>query len=115
PYTNDWNLSIAQSLPWRSVLELSYIGNQSRNELLNGGNGKIDDLNAVQPGGYYYVDPKTNGGPDTTQYPNGSPVYVSTGAPACYNNNSTTDPSDYLNCNNPGPNGVNLSTNYRTA
>ncbi|MGO9085171.1 MAG: carboxypeptidase regulatory-like domain-containing protein [Candidatus Sulfotelmatobacter sp.] len=115
PYTNDWNMSVAQALPWRSVLELSYIGNQSRNELLNGGNGKIDDLNAVQPGGYYYVDPKTTAGPVTTQYPNGSPVYVSPGAPACYNNNSTTDPSDYLNCNNPGPNGVNLSTNYRTA
>lgn len=104
PYTNDWNVSIAEALPWRSVFEVSYIGNQSRNELLNGGNGKIDDLNQVQPGGYYYPDP-TSG------------LYASGGALACNNNTygtsiEGTDPTDYLYCNAAGPNGVALFNNY---
>jgi len=106
PYTNDWNLSVAEALPWRSVLEVSYIGNQSRNELINGSNGKIDDLNAIQPGGYYSVDP-TSG------------LYASGGALPCNNNtiNSNpptpgTDPTDYLYCNKSGPNGLPVWQNY---
>ena len=106
PYTNDWNLSIAEALPWRSVFEVSYIGNQSRNELINGGNGKIDDLNAVQPGGYF------SGDPTTSVQPNGTPLYASPGALPCNNNSSPTGPTDYLNCNAAGPNGVPLSNNY---
>lgn len=103
PYTNDWNLSIAQSLPWRSVFEVSYVGNQSRNELINGANGKLDDLNAVQPGTYFFPDPKTNSGAGAT------PIYVSPGHLTC---NNGTAGLNYVNCNNTGPNGVPLSTNY---
>ncbi|HUA16432.1 MAG TPA: carboxypeptidase regulatory-like domain-containing protein [Verrucomicrobiae bacterium] len=112
PYTNDWNLSIAQALPWRSVFEVSYVGNQSRNELLNGSNGKIDDLNSVQPGGYFFPDPTTTKGPATTQYVNGSPIYVSPGNLTC--NNTANAQLNYVNCNNNGPNGVPLSVNYGT-
>jgi hypothetical protein len=97
PYTNDWNISIAEALPWRSVFEVSYIGNQSRNELINGNNGKIDDLNAVQPGGYYFPDPK-NG------------LNVSGGALPCGNSNNNTN---YANCTAAGPNGQPLSANYK--
>jgi Carboxypeptidase regulatory-like domain len=97
PYTNDWNFSVANALPWRSVLEVSYIGNQSRNELLNGANGKINDLNAVQPGGYYLPDPK-------------SLLYVSAGALPCGNSNAQTN---YVNCGAAGPNGQPLSVNYK--
>jgi len=103
PYTNDWNISVAEALPWRSVFEVSYIGNQSRNELINGSNGKIDDLNAVQPGGYFFGDPTT-----TTQA-NGTPLYASTGALPCANSNAATN---YVNCGATGPNGVALSNNY---
>jgi hypothetical protein len=106
PYTNDWNLSIAQALPWRSVLEVSYIGNQSRNELLNGGNGKIDDLNAILPGGYYFPDPTT------PIQPNGTSLYASPGAPPCNNGDPSTD---YASCGSVGPNGVALSNNYNHA
>ncbi len=105
PYTNDWNLSVAEALPWRSVLEVSYIGNQSRNELLNGSNGKIDDLNAVQPGGYYSADP-------TTRFNPTAPCMPRRVRSPCNNNNSTTDPTDYVNCGAAGPNGVALSNNY---
>ena len=101
PYTNDWNISIAQSLPWRSVFEVSYVGNQSRNELLNGSNGKVDDLNAVQPGGYFY--------PDMRLGQIGVGLYTSPGQVPCHNSNAQTD---YVYCNAIGPNGVPLSVNY---
>ncbi len=105
PYTNDWNISVAQALPGRSVFELSYVGNASRNELINGSNGKLDDLNAVQPGGEWMVDPKTNSGPG------GTPIYVSPGNLTC--NNTGTPGLNYVNCGATGPNGVPLSTNYK--
>jgi hypothetical protein len=107
PYTNDWNISVAQALPWRSVLEVSYVGNQSRNELINGANGKLDDLNAVQPGGYFFPDPKTTSGPG------GTPIYVSPGNLPC--NNTANAQLNYVNCGQTGPNGVSLSTNYNTS
>jgi hypothetical protein len=107
PYTNDWNLSVGQALPGRSVFELSYVGNASRNELINGANGKIDDLNAVQPGGEWFVDPKTTGGL------NNGPIYVSPGNLTC--NNTTTVGLNYVNCGAIGPNGVPLSTNYKAS
>jgi hypothetical protein len=103
PYTNDWNISVAQALPWRSVFEVSYIGNQSRNELLNGNNGKIDDLNAVQPATYFFPDPTT------PLQPNGSRLYVSTANLPCGNSNAATN---YVNCGATGPNGEPLSANY---
>ncbi|MGA2745629.1 MAG: TonB-dependent receptor [Candidatus Sulfotelmatobacter sp.] len=103
PFTNDWNLSVAQALPWRSVFEISYIGNQSRNELINGSNGKLDDINAVTPGGYYFPDPTT------AVQPNGTPLYASGGALPCANGNAATN---YAGCTTLGPNGVPLSNNY---
>ena len=105
PLTNDWNVSVAQALPWRSVFEVSYVGNQSRNMLINGSNGKLDDLNSVQPGGYFFPDPKTNTGLG------GTPIYVSPGNLTC--NNTTTPGLNYVNCGANGPNGVPLSTNYK--
>ncbi len=106
PYTNDWNLSIAQALPWRSVFEVSYIGNQSKNELINGGNGKIDDLNAVQPGGYYFPDPTTG------IQENGTRLYTSPGDLPCGNGNNLTN---YAGCTSEGPNQEALSYNYNKA
>ncbi len=98
PYVNDWNVTISQALPWRSVFEVSYVGNQSRNELLNGGNGKVDDLNSIVPGTYYFPDPKTGN-------------YMSPGALPCGQSNAQ---ANYINCANPGPNGVPLSVNYNS-
>ena len=37
----DYNFTVSQALPWRSVFEISYVGNKSPNELINGSNGKI--------------------------------------------------------------------------
>ena len=96
PYTNDWNLTISQAIPWRSVFEISYVGNKSGNELINGANGKIDDINAVQNGGYYFEDPKLG-------------LYVSPGHLTCNNSNAQMN---YVNCGATGPNGQPLSANY---
>jgi hypothetical protein len=35
PFTNNWNATISQALPWRSVLEVSYVGNRSANEYMD--------------------------------------------------------------------------------
>lgn len=99
PYTNDWNITISQALPWRSVFEVSYVGNQSRNELLNGNNGKVGDLNAIQPGGYFLPDPAR------TVTANGQtvPLFIDPSPLPCNNSNAATNAVD---CNNPGPNFV---------
>ncbi|HEX4425265.1 MAG TPA: carboxypeptidase regulatory-like domain-containing protein [Terriglobales bacterium] len=57
PLTMDWNLTVSQALPWRSVFEISYVANKSINEWIDGNNGKIQDLNNVQPGGFFLPDP----------------------------------------------------------
>ena len=57
PLTMNWNVTISQALPWRSVLEVSYVANKSQNEWIDGGNGKLQDLNNILPGGLYATDP----------------------------------------------------------
>jgi Carboxypeptidase regulatory-like domain/TonB-dependent Receptor Plug Domain len=113
PYTNDWNISVAQALPWRSVFEISYVGNQSRNELINGANGKLDDLNSNYPGAYWLSDPTTaplSGGVPVYQ-PNGTPLYVSPSPLPCAGSGSSAG-SNYINCNAMGPNQEPLCANY---
>jgi Carboxypeptidase regulatory-like domain/TonB-dependent Receptor Plug Domain len=58
PLTMDWNVTLSQALPWRSVFEVSYVANKSLNEWLDGGNGKIDDLNNMSPGTFFRPDPR---------------------------------------------------------
>lgn len=59
PSTMDWNVTVSQALPWRSVFEVSYVANKSSNELINGSNGKYDDINNVYPGALFLPDPVT--------------------------------------------------------
>jgi len=77
PFTNDWNVTVSQALPWRSVLDVSYVGNRSANEYMDGSNSKLFDLNNVPIGGLFQKDPITGS-------------YVSPAAPPC----STTNPAD---------------------
>jgi hypothetical protein len=58
PRTMDWNVTLSQALPWRSVFEVSYVGNKSNYEFLNGANGKIEDINNMNPGTFWLADPK---------------------------------------------------------
>jgi hypothetical protein len=57
PLTMNWNVTISEALPWRSVLEVSYVANKSQNEWIDGGNGKLQDLNNIPAGGLYATDP----------------------------------------------------------
>ena len=59
PFTNDWNATISQALPWRSVFEISYVGNRSGNEYQDGGNSNILNLNNAPKGSFFHKDPIT--------------------------------------------------------
>src|SRR5450755_212486 len=96
PYVMDYNVTLSQSLPWRSVFEISYIGNQSRNELINGNNGKIYDQNIVQPGKLFGVDPVQG-------------ITISPSSPTC----TATNPiADFNGCNSHYTTSFNAN-NYR--
>ena len=47
PYANTYSFGVAQSLPGHTVMEVSYVGSASRNQLLNGANGHIQDANVT--------------------------------------------------------------------
>ncbi len=44
PYTENWNFTISQQLPWSSLLEVGYVGDRSR-DLSSSGNGGAADIN----------------------------------------------------------------------
>jgi hypothetical protein len=48
-YTDSWNFTVSQRTPWSSLLEVSYVGNRSR-DLPNTGNGYGSDINLVPLG-----------------------------------------------------------------
>jgi hypothetical protein len=60
PWTADYNLTISQALPWRTVFEASYVGNHSAEEYLDGTNSNIGNLNNVAAGGFFKPDPITH-------------------------------------------------------
>ncbi|MGB6975727.1 MAG: carboxypeptidase regulatory-like domain-containing protein [Terracidiphilus sp.] len=59
PYADTWSFGVAQALPGHTVAEVSYVGSMSRNQLLNGGNGHIQDANPLAYGVFFQPDPKT--------------------------------------------------------
>ena len=58
PYANTYSFGVAQALPSHTVMEASYVGSMSRNQLLNG-TSNLDDPNAVALGAFFKADPKT--------------------------------------------------------
>lgn len=102
PYTNDWNIGVAQAFPWQSVFEITYVGNKSANELINGGNGKLSDANSNFPGAYWLPDP--------TQTLNSQQAYVSPSSLPCGGNGTAANA--YTGCTAMGPNGVPAYQNY---
>jgi|GEM_PF-212990 hypothetical protein len=57
PSVMDWNITVSQALPKRSVFEISYVGNKSTNELINGNNGGLGNLNNFILGSFFLPDP----------------------------------------------------------
>jgi hypothetical protein len=60
PWTTDYNFTISQALPWRTLFEASYVGNHSAEEYLDGSNSNIGNLNNTPIGGYFNPDPITH-------------------------------------------------------
>jgi hypothetical protein len=65
PYTDSWNFTISQQLPWSSIMELSYIGNRSRDipSTGNGGSSGFNTLN-INPVPVGKMLSSNNGGAD---------------------------------------------------
>ncbi len=62
PYTQNWNIIIGQQLPWKSLLEIQYSGNRSRDALIAGNGNNIPffaNLNKIPLGALYGPDPVT--------------------------------------------------------
>ncbi len=71
PYTTDWNITVSQATPWRSVFEASYIGNFSKHLYSQGSNGNYNNLNNTTPGAIWLSDPyPTSGNKGTLMSPN---------------------------------------------
>jgi Carboxypeptidase regulatory-like domain/TonB-dependent Receptor Plug Domain len=58
PYANTYSFGIAQALPGHTVMQASYVGSMSRNQLENGSNGHISDANPIPIGAFFGPDPK---------------------------------------------------------
>ena len=59
PNTWNYNVTVSQRVPWRSVAEFQYAGNKSQDMLINGGNGNLGNLDNVPLGAFFGVDPLT--------------------------------------------------------
>jgi hypothetical protein len=57
PYTVNWDFLIDRRLPFRSTLEIGYVGSSSRSELTDSTN--IANVNNVPMGAYMHPDPQT--------------------------------------------------------
>ncbi len=59
PYTENYNLTVSQALPAHSLLELSYVGNRSRDLVIQGTNSDFYNINMVPLGAFFRPDPRT--------------------------------------------------------
>lgn len=62
PFTQNWNFIVSQQMPWKSMLEIQYAGNRTRDALLtgNGDNARfISNLNKIPLGALWGSDPIT--------------------------------------------------------
>lgn len=86
--TYDYNFTVTQQLPWRSVFQVSYVGNQTVNQLIPGINGNLaENVNAMPRGTIFNVwcnkdYPQLSG-------PNCQPL-MSNGSQASYGSLTTT-------------------------
>jgi len=65
PYTDSYSFTISQRTPWRGLLEVGYVGNQSHDLQSTGGYGS--NLNLVPVGALFKADPVT-GKPGTDPF-----------------------------------------------
>ncbi len=56
PFANTYSFGVAQALPGHTVMEVSYVGSMSRNQLLNG-SGNLFDANSIAYGSFFKPNP----------------------------------------------------------
>lgn len=56
PYTESYSFTVSQRAPWRSLVEIQYSGNRSRDLLVS---GNLGNLNKTPLGAYFLPDPVT--------------------------------------------------------
>jgi hypothetical protein len=68
PYTQTYNFTISQRVPWNSVAEFQYSGNQSRDMLLD---STQEDLDLIPVGAFFKPDPLTGSinNPNSISFP----------------------------------------------
>jgi Carboxypeptidase regulatory-like domain len=68
PYSETYNVTISQRVPWNSVAEFQYSGNRSKDMLLDNAQ---ENLQNILPGTYFKPDPKTGvvNNPSATNFP----------------------------------------------
>src|SRR5205823_7382210 len=73
PLTKNYNVTIDQALPWRSIFEISYVGNNSRNLLFAGTNADPLNINMPPLGAFFRPDPLTGkvNDPASPDFPTG--------------------------------------------
>jgi hypothetical protein len=101
PVVDSYNLTISEQLPWKSLLDVAYVGNGGRNLLMGGetisgsGFGDYVNVNKVPLGAYFAPDPVTGLYSLDPQNLNklDCPT-LNVNSPACVTNGPNTD-SDY--------------------
>jgi hypothetical protein len=89
PVTYNYNFSVDQTLPGNSLIEISYVGNQTKHEFTGGGGGAsngggnadLSNQDGILPGGLYLPNPNTSSPlygdvPNINQFQNNSSYQV---------------------------------------
>ncbi len=98
PITNAWNLTVDRQLPWKSLLEVAYVGNSTQHLLMSGesdgvglGGTEFSNVNKIPVGGLFLPDPVTGAAaptdPDNTSTYSLADYYSDSGCTAgggCY-------------------------------
>jgi len=104
PRTSAWNLTIDRKLPFKSMLEIGYVGSSSKHLLMGGqsdgsglGGAQFSNVNKIARGGLFKADPITGAAapsnPDNTGTYNINDYYPYSGCTAsgsCYGYGSNT-------------------------
>ncbi|MEO8597765.1 MAG: carboxypeptidase-like regulatory domain-containing protein [Candidatus Solibacter sp.] len=66
PLTTEYTLTVSQRLPWRSFLEIGYVGNHTVNQLLESDNDTLSliNVNLIRSGALFQPDPITGAAAD---------------------------------------------------
>jgi hypothetical protein len=88
PATRDYNVTIDQSLPGRSLLEVAYVGTYNYDGLLYGGGNGLENPNAIPFGTFWKPDPINPA--------NGS-CSPATGCPSTFNSHDYVPYQNYQN------------------